>query len=206
MSKRHIVCLTFDFDAISGFIARGQTSPSWISRGEFGPRVGMPRLLALFEEIRHQDAPGSSPATPSRPIRKACEQVVEAGHEIAHHGWTHRPPASLTREEEEGELVRANEAIRKLTGREGARLPLAVVGPVPALGGALPQARLRLRQQPDGRRLHAVLRAPGRRDRAAEAGGVRQGDDARRDADPLVPPTTRRTSSSCAPRPPSARA
>jgi hypothetical protein len=29
MSAKHIVCLTFDFDAISGFIARGQTSPSW---------------------------------------------------------------------------------------------------------------------------------------------------------------------------------
>jgi hypothetical protein len=25
----HIVCLTFDFDAISGFIARGYRSPSW---------------------------------------------------------------------------------------------------------------------------------------------------------------------------------
>src|SRR3970040_2991757 len=50
MSKRHIVCLTFDFDAISGFIARGQTSPSWISRGEFGPRAGAPRLLALLKK------------------------------------------------------------------------------------------------------------------------------------------------------------
>ena len=43
--------------------------------------------------------------------------MLAAGHEIAHHGWTHRPPASLTREQEEGELVRGNEAIRKLTGR-----------------------------------------------------------------------------------------
>jgi peptidoglycan-N-acetylglucosamine deacetylase len=43
--------------------------------------------------------------------------VVEAGHEIGHHGWTHRVPASLSREEEERELIRGNEAIRKLTGR-----------------------------------------------------------------------------------------
>jgi peptidoglycan/xylan/chitin deacetylase (PgdA/CDA1 family) len=42
--------------------------------------------------------------------------VVTAGHEIAHHGWTHRPPASLSRAEEEGELQRGNAAIRKLTG------------------------------------------------------------------------------------------
>jgi len=115
-SKRHIVCVTIDFDAISGFIARGQTSPSWISRGEFGPRAGAPRLLALLKKYGIKSTwfvPGHTIET----YPKACETVVAAGHEIAHHGWTHRPPAGLTREEEEGELVRGNEAIRKLTGR-----------------------------------------------------------------------------------------
>ncbi len=33
---RHIVCLTFDFDTQSGFIARGMTTPTPLSRGEFG--------------------------------------------------------------------------------------------------------------------------------------------------------------------------
>ena len=114
--KRHIVCLTFDFDAISGFIARGQTSPSWISRGEFGPRAGAPRLLALLKKYGIKSTwfvPGHTIET----YTQACEAVLAAGHDIAHHGWTHRPPASLTREQEEGELVRGNEAIRKLTGR-----------------------------------------------------------------------------------------
>jgi peptidoglycan/xylan/chitin deacetylase (PgdA/CDA1 family) len=114
--KRHIVCLTIDFDAISGFIARGQTSPSWISRGEFGPRAGAPRLLALLKKYGIKSTwfvPGHTIET----YPQACEAVLAAGHEIAHHGWTHRPPASLTRVEEEGELVRGNEAIRMLTGR-----------------------------------------------------------------------------------------
>jgi peptidoglycan-N-acetylglucosamine deacetylase len=114
---RHIVCLTFDFDAISGFISRGQTSPSWISRGEFGPRVGMPRLVSLFEKYGIKTTwfiPGHTIET----YRKQCERVLKAGHEIAHHGWTHRPPAELTAEQEEGELVRANESIRKLTGKK----------------------------------------------------------------------------------------
>lgn len=114
--KRHIVCLTFDFDAISGFIARGLTSPSWISRGEFGPRAGVPRLLALLEKHGIRSTwfiPGHTIET----FPEACEKVLAAGHEIAHHGWTHRPPASLTREQEEGELVRANESIKRLTGR-----------------------------------------------------------------------------------------
>ena len=116
MSKRHIVCVTIDFDAISGFIARGQTSPSWISRGEFGPRTGAPRLLAMLKKHGIKSTwfvPGHTIETYPR----ACEAVLAAGHEIAHHGWTHRPPASLTREQEEGELARGNEAIRKLTGR-----------------------------------------------------------------------------------------
>ena len=33
---RHLVCLTFDFDTQSGFIARGMTTPTPLSRGEFG--------------------------------------------------------------------------------------------------------------------------------------------------------------------------
>jgi len=111
----HIVCLTFDFDAISGFIARGQTSPSWISRGEFGPKSGAPRLTALFKKYGIRTTwftPGHTIET----FPAACEKVLEAGHEIAHHGWTHRPPTSLTRDEEEEELVRGNESILKLTG------------------------------------------------------------------------------------------
>ena len=114
--NRALVCLTFDFDAISGWIARGMTSPGPISRGEFGPHVGVPRLLELLE--RH-GIPSSwfIPGHTLETYPEQCRRVADAGHEIGHHGWTHRPPATLTREEEEEELVRANEAIRKLTGR-----------------------------------------------------------------------------------------
>jgi peptidoglycan/xylan/chitin deacetylase (PgdA/CDA1 family) len=114
--SRAIACLTFDFDAISGWISRGMTSPSPISRGEFGPHVGAPRILDLLE--RHGIR--SSWYIPGHTIETypgECRRVADAGHEIGHHGWTHRPPASVSREEEEEELVRANEAIRALTGR-----------------------------------------------------------------------------------------
>jgi peptidoglycan/xylan/chitin deacetylase (PgdA/CDA1 family) len=113
---RSIVCLTFDFDAISGWIARGMTSPSPISRGEFGPHVGVPRLLELLK--RHDVA--SSWYIPGHTLETypdECRKVADAGHEIGHHGWTHRPPASLSRAQEEDELVRANDAIHRLTGR-----------------------------------------------------------------------------------------
>jgi peptidoglycan/xylan/chitin deacetylase (PgdA/CDA1 family) len=112
---RHLVCLTFDFDAISPWIARGMTSPTPISRGEFGV-VGAERLLALLAAHRIPSSwfiPGHTLET----YPAICRRVYEAGHEIGHHGWTHVPPASLSREEEEAGLVRANEQIKALTGR-----------------------------------------------------------------------------------------
>lgn len=113
---RHIVCLTFDFDAMSGFISRGMTSPSPLSRGEFGADVGAPRILALLAKYRIPTSwyiPGHTLET----YPGQCQRVFDAGHEIGHHGWTHVPPASLTREQEEAGLARANEQIAKLTGR-----------------------------------------------------------------------------------------
>jgi peptidoglycan-N-acetylglucosamine deacetylase len=114
--KRHLVCLTFDFDAISGFIARGMTSATPVSRGEFGADVATPRILELLKKYRIHSSwyiPGHTLETyPDR-----CKQVFDAGHEIGHHGWTHMPPALLTRQEEEDALIRGNEQIKKLTGR-----------------------------------------------------------------------------------------
>jgi peptidoglycan/xylan/chitin deacetylase (PgdA/CDA1 family) len=114
--KRHLVCLTFDFDALSGFIARGMTSATPVSRGEFGADVAAPRILELLKKYRILSSwyiPGHTLETyPDR-----CKQVYESGHEIGHHGWTHVPPALLSRQEEEEGLVRANEQIKKLTGR-----------------------------------------------------------------------------------------
>ena len=112
---RHIVCLTFDFDAISGFIARGMTTPTPISRGEFGV-VATPRILALLERHRMRSTwfiPGHTLET----YPAACRTVFEAGHEIGYHGWTHVPPAKFSREEEEAELLRGNAAIKALTGQ-----------------------------------------------------------------------------------------
>jgi peptidoglycan/xylan/chitin deacetylase (PgdA/CDA1 family) len=114
--KRHLVCLTFDFDAMSGFIARGMTSATPVSRGEFGADVATPRILDLLKKyliLSSWYIPGHTLETyPER-----CKQVCDAGHEIGHHGWSHVPPALLNRQEEEEGLVRANEQIKNLTGR-----------------------------------------------------------------------------------------
>ena len=112
----HITCLTFDFDAVSGYIAQGQRSPTPISRGEFG-LVGAERILALLQ--RH-----GIPATwfiPGHTIETysaMSARIAEAGHEIGHHGWTHMTPVTMSRDEEEAGLQRGTDAIVKLCGRK----------------------------------------------------------------------------------------
>jgi peptidoglycan-N-acetylglucosamine deacetylase len=111
----HIVTVGFDFDAMSGFISRGLTSPTPISRGEFGP-VALPRILDLLKKYRVASTwfiPGHTLET----YPEHCKRVFDAGHEIGHHGWTHMPPNDMSREQEEAGLVRANEQIKRLSGQ-----------------------------------------------------------------------------------------
>jgi peptidoglycan/xylan/chitin deacetylase (PgdA/CDA1 family) len=100
---------------MSGFIARGMTTPTPISRGEFGV-VASERILAL---LRRYEIPTTwfIPGHTIETYPAASAKVVEAGHEIGHHGWTHVPPANLSREAEEAGLVRGNEAIKRLSGQ-----------------------------------------------------------------------------------------
>ena len=114
MKQRHIVCLTFDFDALSGWIAKGHTSPTPISRGEFGS-VGAKRILKL---LSHYDIPTTwfIPGVTIGTYPEICQSIVERGHEIGHHGWTHIPPAQLSRDQEAENLGRANEEIQRLWG------------------------------------------------------------------------------------------
>jgi peptidoglycan/xylan/chitin deacetylase (PgdA/CDA1 family) len=114
--RRHIVCLSFDFDTQSGFIARGMTGPTALSRGEFG-LVGARRILSLLAEHRLR-ATWFIPGFTIESHPAACEDVIRHGHEVAHHSWAHVPPGQQSREEEEADLVRANEAVARLTGRK----------------------------------------------------------------------------------------
>ena len=112
---RYIACLTFDFDAMSGWAARGMTTPTPISRGEFGV-VGAKRILALLEKYKLRST-WFVPGVVIETYPEVCRQVVEQGHEIGHHGWSHVPPASLSREQEREGLTLGNHAIEQLCGR-----------------------------------------------------------------------------------------
>ena len=113
---RHIVCLTFDFDTQSGFIARGMTTPTSLSRGEFGAIAS--RRILDFLKSRGIKTTWFVPGFTIESWPSECNAVVAGDHEVAHHSWAHIPPATQTREQEEADLVRANDAILRLSGRK----------------------------------------------------------------------------------------
>ena len=111
---RCLVCLTFDFDAISSLVRRGQTTPTALSRGEFGV-VGAERILDLLKQ-RRITATWFVPGHTLDTYPEISRRIHAEGHEIAHHGYLHEPPATLTRDDEERVLVRGLEAIKRITG------------------------------------------------------------------------------------------
>ncbi|MET7994598.1 polysaccharide deacetylase [Amycolatopsis sp. NPDC005232] len=108
------VCLTFDFDAISLWIARAQVTPGPVSRGEFGA-YAIGRILDLLD--RH-----SVPSTffiPGHTLETypaQCSAIAAAGHEIALHGYAHEPVSTLDRAAELAVNRRSAALIEKLTG------------------------------------------------------------------------------------------
>ena len=115
MGVGHVACLTFDFDVLSAWIYRDLVTPTSLSRGEFG-LVGARRLLALLAD---EGIPSTwfIPGHTIDSFPEACRAVVEAGHEVGHHGWLHEPPADLgSREAEAAVLDRGLQSIRNLTG------------------------------------------------------------------------------------------
>lgn len=108
------VALTFDFDALSGWIAMGARSPSMLSRGEFSP-IGVRRLLALLERFE-ASATFFVPGHTAVAYPRVVEAIVEAGHEVGHHGWVHENPALLSSDEERQVLERGIAELRRVLG------------------------------------------------------------------------------------------
>jgi peptidoglycan/xylan/chitin deacetylase (PgdA/CDA1 family) len=110
---RSAVALTVDLDGETPWTVKDPdiaAQPSALSMAQYGPRVGVPLILSLFDEMSVESTffiPGKS----AEDYPETVESIAAAGHEIAVHGYTHTPPFSLTRGEEEAELVRALEVL-----------------------------------------------------------------------------------------------
>ncbi len=110
----HYACLTFDFDAISLWLARGITSPTPVSQGEFGA-IGATRILDLLRRYGIA-ATWFIPGHTIETYPEICARIHAEGHEIAHHGYAHEPPTRLSRAEEAAVLRRGSAVIEHLTG------------------------------------------------------------------------------------------
>jgi len=129
MAPRLTVALTFDSDAISDGIRRGD-SPVKISHGEFGPRVGVPRILDLLarESISATwFVPGHTLTT----FEDSTAAILDGGHELACHGWFHEDFAAIEPDEQRKILARSVAAVQAVTGAPpaGFRAPYWALGP-----------------------------------------------------------------------------
>lgn len=121
--SRGNVCLTFDFDAISGWVARGITSATPLSRGEFSA-VAAPRLLRLLGR-RGLTSTWFVPAHTVTTYPDLCRRIADEGHEVALHGYAHENVATLAREEETDLLARSIDVLERTIGHRptGFRAP-----------------------------------------------------------------------------------
>jgi peptidoglycan/xylan/chitin deacetylase (PgdA/CDA1 family) len=122
--KKYAICLTFDFDAISGWLEMGLASPAYLSRGEFAATVGAPRVLEIMNKYGIKTTwfvPGHTADT----FPEVTSEIAKSGHEIAHHGYLHLSTTNLSQDEERTELRRGINAIECVTGKkpEGYRSP-----------------------------------------------------------------------------------
>ena len=95
-----------------------------MSQCEYGPRIGVPRLLGLLD---HLTVPATFfiPGYIAEHHPRMVEAIVARGHEIGLHGYLHEKLAGLTEDAEETILVRCIELLEQLTGRRpvGYRAP-----------------------------------------------------------------------------------
>ena len=112
---RCAVALSFDCDHETAELGAGNSTIGRLAWGEFGRRVGVPRILAIL--ARHQ-----VPATFFMPAVTALidpdepRRIVAGGHEIGMHGWIHENTSLLAPEDERSLMLRARDTLEKTAG------------------------------------------------------------------------------------------
>ncbi|ETI22553.1 hypothetical protein G647_06629 [Cladophialophora carrionii CBS 160.54] len=129
--RRLRICLSIDFDAISGYLGTGHDPNNTLSdysAGIFSANVGVGRLLRLFKKHGISDkltwfVPGHSLET--FPVQ--AKEIAESGAEIGLHGYSHEGAYAMTVEQEKDVLLKCIGLITRLRqGKKpvGYRAPL----------------------------------------------------------------------------------
>jgi peptidoglycan/xylan/chitin deacetylase (PgdA/CDA1 family) len=131
-SRRLRICLSVDFDALSGYLGTGhdpRNTLSDYSAGLFSARVGIPRLLSLLHSHHLADKctwflPGHSIET----FPAATSAIVASGAELALHGYSHEGAYAMTQTQERDVLQKCIEIVTSLDPEKkrpvGYRAPL----------------------------------------------------------------------------------
>ncbi|WIX99119.1 polysaccharide deacetylase [Amycolatopsis mongoliensis] len=118
------VALSFDSDHETPALRDGDVLPGKMAQGEYGARVGVPRILKL---LRQHNAPASffMPAVSALLHDGEVKSYVDDGHEVALHGWIHERNTALTETEERDLALRAADVLERLAGTRpvGIRTP-----------------------------------------------------------------------------------
>jgi len=113
---RHVVCLSVDFDGLAIWLQLDPSlSPTKLARAEYSGRYGLPRMLDLFaaEQIA---ATVFVPGHTVEMFPTVTRRALAEGHEIGHHGYLHKNPTGLTREQERVEFERALRSYDEVLG------------------------------------------------------------------------------------------
>lgn len=116
--------LSFDSDHETNELRDGGKSIGRMAWGQYGARVGVPRIAALL--ARHDvHASFYVPAVTALLYPDEQKSLTEAGHEIGIHGWIHELNSGLAYQDERELMLRSSDALTKVTGKRpvGLRTP-----------------------------------------------------------------------------------
>lgn len=107
---------SFDFDAEEVWVGEDPANagrPGVLSQGAYGAKVAVDLILQLLDR-KGMRATFFVPGKVAEKYPDKVRLILAEGHEIAVHGYTHRSPSELPREEEEDELTRTLAILRGL--------------------------------------------------------------------------------------------
>ncbi len=111
---RCAVALSFDCDHETFELGTGKAAIGRLAWGEFGRRVGLPRVLDVLEK---HAVPASFfvPAVAGLIEPEAIKPLGD-GHEVGVHGWIHENTSTLDRGTERDLMLRSRDALEEITG------------------------------------------------------------------------------------------